>query len=186
MTGQLSDALGVIGLSDDMGSIGALVTGIANYKPVEGSEAATGLKQLYGNTFADQLGMAAELNPDMKFDPQEWMRKLADQLLVPAVLRDSGGPLPHGMAALNMSGDTEHVYTGKQNSMFKELASIRASVGGQNSSGQLDLSELNRQVSALAENASRPNVTYHTDSIAAAMREDRVRQTRQSLSYSRR
>ncbi|MEW1880402.1 phage tail tape measure protein [Rhodococcus sp. NPDC080181] len=187
VTGQLSDALGVIGLSEDMGSIGALVTGIANYKPVDGSEAATGLKQLYGKTFADQLGMAAEVNPDMKFDPQEWMKKLADQLLVPAVLRDSGGPLPHGMAALNMSGDTEHVYTGKQNSdMFKELASLRAAVGGQNGSGQLDLSELNRQVSALAENASRPNVTYHTDSIAAAMREDRVRQTRQSLTYSRR
>jgi TP901 family phage tail tape measure protein len=187
VTGQLSDALGVIGLSEDMGSIGALVTGIANFKPVDGSEAATGLKQLYGKTFADQLGMAAEANPDMKFDPQEWMRKLADQLLVPAVLRDSGGPLPHGMAALNMSGDTEHVYTGKQNSdMFKELASLRAAVGGQNGSGQLDLSELNRQVSALAENASRPNVTYHTDSIAAAMREDRVRQTRQSLTYSRR
>lgn len=187
VTGQLSDALGVIGLSEDMGSIGALVTGIANYKPVDGSEAATGLQQLFGKPFSEQLGMAAEANPDKPFDPQEWMRKMAEQIAIPAVLRDSGGPLPHGMAALNMSGDTEHVYTGKQNSdMFKELASLRAAVGGQNGSGQLDLSELNRQVSALAENASRPNVTYHTDSIAAAMREDRVRQTRQSLTYSRR
>lgn len=187
VTGQLGDALGVIGLSENMGSIGALVTGIANYKPVDGSEAATGLKQLYGNTFADQLGMAAELNPDMKFDPQEWMRKLADQLLVPAVLRDSGGPLPHGMAALNMSGDTEHVYTGKQNSdMFKELASIRAAVGGQNGSSSVDLSGISGQIDRLAETARQPTVQYHVTDIKAAFREDEIRRSRQARSYTRR
>ncbi|MFI8569856.1 phage tail tape measure protein [Rhodococcus sp. NPDC078407] len=187
VTGQLSDALGVIGLSEDMGSIGALVTGIANYKPVDGSEAATGLQQLFGKPFSEQLGMAAEANPDKPFDPQEWMRKMAEQIAIPAVLRDSGGPLPHGMAALNMSGDTEQVYTGKQNSdMFKELADIRHAVGSKGGGGSLDLSEFTKQVDRLAENATRPNVTYQTDSIAAAMREDRVRQTRQSLTYSRR
>ncbi|WP_032393341.1 phage tail tape measure protein [Rhodococcoides fascians] len=186
VTGQLGDALGVIGLSEDMGSIGALVTGIANYKPVDGSEAATGLKQLYGNAFADQLGMAAELNPDMKFDPQEWMRKLADQLLVPAVLRDSGGPLPHGMAALNLSGDTEHVYTGKQNGdMFKELASIRAAVGGQNSSS-VDLSGISSQIDRLADTARQPTVQYHVTDIKAAFREDEIRRNRQARAFTRR
>jgi len=145
------------------------------------------LQQLFGKPFIEQLGMAAEANPDRPFDPQEWMRKMAEQIAIPAVLRDSGGPLPHGMAALNMSGDTEHVYTGKQNSdMFKELADIRNAVGSKGGGGSLDLSEFTKQVDRLAENATRPNVTYQTDSIAAAIREDRVRQTRQSLTYSRR
>ncbi|OLT35080.1 hypothetical protein BJF84_14785 [Rhodococcus sp. CUA-806] len=126
MTGILGGALGVIGMSEDMGSIGALVAGIANSKPVEGSEAVTGLQQLYGAPFTEQLAMATDINPGRPFDPQEWLRTMSDQLLVPAVLRDSGGPLPHGMAALILSGETEHVFTGKQNAgMFRELASIR-------------------------------------------------------------
>lgn len=188
VTGQLGDALGVIGLSEDMGSIGALVTGIANYKsvPVEGGNAAEGLQQLFGKPFIEQLGMAAEANPDRPFDPQEWMRKMAEQIAIPAVLRDSGGPLPHGMAALNMSGDTEHVYTGKQNSdMFQELASIRAAVGGQNGSS-VDLSGISGQIDRLAETARQPTVQYHVTDIKAAFREDEIRRSRQARSYTRR
>ncbi len=189
VTGQLNDALGVFGISSDMGAIGALVTGIANYKPADipGGESATGLKQLFGQPFVDEIGKAAGVNPDAPFDPNEWLKRMGDQVRIPTVLRDSGGPLLNGMAALNLSGDTEHVYTGKQNSdMFKELADIRNAVGSNNGGGSLDLSEFTKQVDRLAENATRPNVTYQTDSIAAAMREDRVRQTRQSLTYSRR
>lgn len=189
VTGQLNDALGVFGISSDMGAIGALITGIANYKPADipGGESATGLKQLFGQPFVDELGKAAGVNPDAPFDPNEWLKRMGDQVRIPTVLRDSGGPLLNGMAALNLSGDTEHVYTGKQNSdMFKELADIRNAVGNKGGGGSLDLSEFTKQVDRLAENATRPNVTYQTDSIAAAMREDRVRQTRQSLTYSRR
>ena len=189
VTGQLNDALGVFGISSDMGAIGALITGIANYKPADipGGEAATGLKQLFGTSFVDEIGKAAGVNPDAPFDPNEWLKRMGDQVRIPTVLRDSGGPLLNGMAALNLSGDTEHVYTGKQNSdMFKELADIRHAVGSKGSGQSLDMGEFTKQVDRLAENASRPNVTYNTDSIAAAMREDRVRQTRQSLTYSRR
>lgn len=189
VTGQLNDALGVFGISSDMGAIGALITGIANYKPADipGGEAATGLQQLFGTSFVDEIGKAAGVNPDAPFDPNEWLKRMGDQVKIPTVLRDSGGPLLNGMAALNLSGDTEHVYTGKQNSdMFKELADIRNAVGNKGGGGSLDLSEFTKQVDRLAENATRPNVTYQTDSIAAAMREDRVRQQKQSLTYSRR
>lgn len=189
VTGQLNDALGVFGISSDMGAIGALITGIANYKPADipGGESATGLKQLFGQPFVDELGKAAGVNPDAPFDPNEWLKRMGDQVRIPTVLRDSGGPLLNGMAALNLSGDTEHVYTGKQNSdMFKELADIRNAVGSKGGGQSLDMGEFTKQVDRLAENASRPNVTYQTDSIAAAMREDRVRQARQSLTYSRR
>ena len=214
VTGQLSDALGVFGLSDDMGSIGALITAIANYKsvpiegapegkakgseagsaskdPAPGANAADGLQALFGGQFTEEFRKSFGAEEDSAlvgkvFDGREWLKKMESGLRVPTVLRDMGGPLPHGMAALNMSGDTEHVYTGKQNKdMFKELASIRSSVGG-NGGGGLNMSEFTKQVDRLAENSSRPNVTYHTDSIAAAMREDRVRQTQQSLTYSRR
>ncbi|MBY4212910.1 phage tail tape measure protein [Rhodococcus fascians] len=189
VTGQLNDALGVFGISSDMGAIGALITGVANYKPADipGGESATGLKQLFGQPFVDELGKAAGANPDAPFDPSEWLRRMGDQVKIPTVLRDSGGPLLNGMAALNLSGDTEHVYTGKQNSdMFKELADIRNSVSKTSGGSSLDMSEFTKQVDRLAENASRPNVTFQTDNIAAAMREDRVRQARQSLTYSRR
>lgn len=212
VTGQLSDALGVFGLSDDMGSVGALITAIANYKsvPIEGApegktkgsesdskdsvpgvNAANGLQALFGGQFTEEFRKSFGAEEDSAlvgkvFDGREWLKKMEAGLRVPTVLRDMGGPLPHGMAALNMSGDTEHVYTGKQNKdMFKELASIRSSVGS-NGGGGLNMSEFTKQVDRLAENSSRPNVTYHTDSIAAAMREDRVRQTQQSLTYSRR
>nr|WP_315901225.1 phage tail tape measure protein [Rhodococcus sp. BP22] len=192
VTGMLGDALGTIGLSEDMGSIGAIITGIANYEsvPVEGdgSNAAKGLSQLFGASFDKELLKMAETDPSKRFNPNEWLDRMSAQLLVPAVLRDSGGPLKHGMAALNLSGDTEHVYTGKQNrDMFSELASIRAAVGQTpGSSGGLDMRAFTKQVDRLAENASRPNVTYQTENIDAAIRLEKTRQMQQSLSFTRR
>lgn len=188
VTGQLSDALGVIGMSNDMGAIGALVTGIANLEPaqIEGGQAAIGLQQLFGAPFAEEIGKAAAATPHAAFDPDQWLRDMTDRLTVPAVLRDKGGPLEHGMAALNLSGETEHVYTGQQNrDMFKALADTRAAVtsGG---GVALDMREFTRQVDRLAENASRPNVTYQTENIQAAIREETVRRVRESRSYSRR
>ncbi|NCL74265.1 phage tail tape measure protein [Rhodococcus sp. YH1] len=62
-----------------------------------------------------------------------WLEELAKTLRVPAVLRDSGGPLPHGMAALNLSGEQEWVQTAEDKRRYdremRELAALRAGAG---------------------------------------------------------
>ncbi|WP_343466469.1 phage tail tape measure protein [Rhodococcus aetherivorans] len=60
-----------------------------------------------------------------------WLEELAKTLRVPAVLRDSGGPLPHGMAALNLSGEEEWVLNGDQRrDLGRRIAALRTAAGG--------------------------------------------------------
>ncbi|QRI79053.1 phage tail tape measure protein [Rhodococcus sp. PSBB066] len=68
------------------------------------------------------------VNPGSARD--DWFKELVDTLRVPAVLRDAGGPLPHGMAGLNLSGETEWVQTAEDKRRYdrdmRELAALRA------------------------------------------------------------
>ncbi|WP_395705155.1 phage tail tape measure protein [Rhodococcus ruber] len=64
----------------------------------------------------------------------DWLEELMNSLRVPAVLRDAGGPLPHGMAGLNLSGETEWVQTAEDKRRYdrdmRELAALRAGASG--------------------------------------------------------
>ncbi|WP_260502251.1 phage tail tape measure protein [Rhodococcus aetherivorans] len=85
-----------------------------------------------------------------------WIEELIDTLRVPAVLRDAGGPLPHGMAGLNLSGETEWVQTAEDKRRYdrdmRELAALRAaSTSGLNSNLAAeirDLAHITRSVAA--------------------------------------
>lgn len=63
-----------------------------------------------------------------------WLEELVNSLRIPAVLRDAGGPLPHGMAGLNLSGETEWVQTAEDKRRYdrdmRELAALRAGASG--------------------------------------------------------
>ncbi|NEW40777.1 phage tail tape measure protein [Nocardia cyriacigeorgica] len=106
VTGQLSDVLTVAGLGGDVkGVIGAGI-GIA--------------AELEKKRREDAPSPAAASKEDLaKQGPvvpgtANWMQELMKTLVIPAVIRDSGGPLPNNTAAINTSGETEWVLTGAQ------------------------------------------------------------------------
>ncbi|MGW5387209.1 phage tail tape measure protein [Nocardia sp. NPDC003963] len=108
VTGQLSDALNVVGLGGDVqGVIGA---GIGIAAELEKKRREDASKPSPANASADELAKQGPVVPGTA----NWMQELMKTLMIPAVLRDSGGPLPHGMAAVNLSGETEWVSTGAQ------------------------------------------------------------------------
>jgi len=83
-----------------------------------------------------------------------WIEELINTLRVPAVLRDAGGPLPHGMAGLNLSGETEWVQTAEDKRRYdrdmRELAALRAastsSLHGDLAAEIRDLAHITRNV----------------------------------------
>ncbi|WP_182357782.1 tape measure protein [Tomitella gaofuii] len=78
-----------------------------------------------------------------------WIEELMKTIDLPMVLRDSGGPLPHGVAALNLSGDTEWVQTADQKrDQDAELAALRAGSGV----SSRELGEMVRSLRELVEN----------------------------------
>lgn len=93
--GQVESAFDVVGFKGEGALSQAIVQGV-NY-------AEKNREQLQvAPRFSDEE--IAKQGPVTPGTPG-WLEKLIDSLKVPAVLRDSGGPLPHGMAALNLSGE---------------------------------------------------------------------------------
>ena len=106
---------------------------------------------------------------------------------MPTVLRDGGGPVPHGTAALNLSGAEEWMLTADERlNLSRDFALMRGATNRGGDGASLDLSGLMSQVDRLVEHADRPNVTYQTRDIDAALRQDRLDRRKQSLTFSRR
>ncbi|WP_257230612.1 phage tail tape measure protein [Rhodococcus qingshengii] len=117
----------------------------------------------------------------------DWQKRLADALNMPTVLRDGGGPVPHGTAALNLSGAEEWMLTADERlNLSRDFALMRGATNRGGDGASLDLSGLMSQVDRLVEHADRPNVTYQTRDIDAALRQDRLDRRKQSLTFSRR
>ncbi|MFE5790596.1 phage tail tape measure protein [Rhodococcus erythropolis] len=117
----------------------------------------------------------------------DWQKRLADALNMPTVLRDGGGPVPHGTAALNLSGAEEWMLTADERlNLSRDFALMRGAANRGGDGASLDLSGLMSQVDRLVEHADRPNVTFQTRDIDAALRQDRLDRKKQSLTFSRR
>jgi len=104
VTGQLSDALNVIGLGGDIQGVTGAAIGIA------ADQAKKQQKQTAPVIGADDL---AKQGPVVPGTPN-WLEEMMKTLRIPAVIRDEGGPLPNNMAAINTSGETEWVLNGSQ------------------------------------------------------------------------
>lgn len=125
--------------------------------------------------------MLADINGD------NWQERLAAALNLPTVLRDGGGPVPHGTAALNLSGAEEWMLTADERlNLSRDFALMRGTKQQGSDGAALDLAALTAQVDRLVDHADRPNVTYQTRDIDEALRRDRVDRSKQSLTFSRR
>lgn len=145
VTGQISDSLGVIGLDGDFGAVGALISGIANYKPVDQPAPPSFSKE--------ELATQGPLTPGSP----EWLEEVSKGLGLPIFLRDMGGALPHGAAALNMSGEQEWVQTADQRRQYErdqaDLAALRSDRIGSRTTQVAGIDSLAAEVRSLAEKA---------------------------------
>ncbi|WP_418346165.1 phage tail tape measure protein [Rhodococcus pyridinivorans] len=186
--GQLEDALGTIGLTN--GGSGAIGTAIGL-----GVEALT--KQTQQGPAAapppsvDVRSADADIGRDGRAR-EDWIKTLVDQLKVPAVLRDVGGPVPHGMAALNLSGETEWVQTAADRRRYdrdmEELAVLRTErSGGTGGAGAGQLSEIAGQLRQLVERPPIQHTSqYYGYEQAEAQRRERDRIDQHVRTYLRR
>lgn len=117
VTGQLDDALGVFGLDSNLGATGALITTIAN-------RAAPSFSK-------DELAKQGPVTPGSP----GWLEQLMKTLKMPAFLRDSGGPVPTGSAAINLSGATEWMLTNDGATAVARMAAA-ARAGSTTNGGQ--------------------------------------------------
>lgn len=132
ITGQLTDALGVFGLTSDLGAIGALIT--------QGANRAQQTAPSFGK---DEL---AKQGPVVPGQPG-WLEALEKTFKVPMFLRDSGGVLPHGAAALNLSGAPEWVLTNDQAAAVGRMSSAMQSHIGGGVDASLNIENLNTGMS---------------------------------------
>lgn len=122
-----------------------------------------------------------------KIGGDDWQKRVAEALRLPTVLRDGGGPVPHGTAALNLSGAEEWMLTADERlNLSRDFALMRGAKQQGSDGASLDLTALTAQVDRLVDHADRPNVTYQTRDIDEALRRDRVDRSKQSLTFSRR
>ncbi len=93
--------------------------------------------------------MLADINGD------NWQERLAAALSLPTVLRDNGGPVPHGTAALNLSGAEEWMLTADERlNLSRDFALMRGAVkGGDGATQVIGLDALAAEVRSLAEKA---------------------------------
>ncbi|MFJ7724345.1 hypothetical protein ACIQYM_40695, partial [Rhodococcus erythropolis] len=97
--------------------------------------------------------MLADINGD------NWQERLAAALNLPTVLRDGGGPVPHGTAALNLSGAEEWMLTADERlNLSRDFALMRGTKGGDGATQIAGLDALAAEVRTLA---SRPAVNYN-------------------------
>ncbi|WP_346764425.1 phage tail tape measure protein [Rhodococcus sp. B10] len=119
-----------------------------------------------------------------------WEQKLADlldsQRKTPMLLRDTGGRLPHGHAALNLSGEDEWVTTASQRDrQMREIAAVRANnqAGGV---ATVDTSKMEARIDEMAKAARQPTVVFQTDSVDQGIRAWRSEVNVRSLSFKKR
>ncbi|APE10759.1 phage tail tape measure protein [Rhodococcus sp. 2G] len=186
--GQLEDAFGTIGLTN--GGSGAIGTAIGL-----GVEALT--KQAQQGPAAapppsvDVRSSDADIGRDGRAR-EDWLKTLVESLKVPAVLRDVGGPVPHGMAALNLSGETEWVQTAADRRRYdrdmEELAVLRTErTGASGGVGAGQLSEIAGQLRQLVERPPIQHTSqYYGYEQAEAHRRERDRVDQYSRTYTRR
>lgn len=88
---------------------------------------------------------------------QEWADEIRERMKIPTFLRDIGGALPDGAAALNLSGQTEWVQTAADRRRYevdmRDLAALRA----QSATSGVASSELGSMLSELKRIADRPS-----------------------------
>ncbi|BAD56383.1 phage tail tape measure protein [Nocardia farcinica] len=105
VTGQLKDALNVVGLGGDIGGVTGAAIGVAADLAKQSQDKPT--------PASPSAGELAKQGPVVPGSPG-WIEELMKTLRIPAVVRDQGGPLPDGTVAINTSGETEWVLTGAQ------------------------------------------------------------------------
>lgn len=106
----------------------------------------------------------------------DWQKRLGEALNIPTVLRDNGGPVPHGTAALNLSGAEEWMLTADERlNLSRDFALMRgASRGGDGSSA--DIGALTAQVDRLMKVADKPTSVYNFNTRDVEENARRVRQ----------
>lgn len=139
--GQLTDVSNVLGLSGGpSGAIGNGITAAINYKTELDEQNASTATSAAPVITQDELAKQGPVVPGT----DGWLEKLKETLLIPAVIRDSGGPLPHGTAAINTSGEEEWVLTGQQR---RDLAASRQPQVPGNIDNSLRIENLNTGMS---------------------------------------
>lgn len=116
----------------------------------------------------------------------DWQKRLGEALNIPTVLRDNGGPVPHGTAALNLSGAEEWMLTADERlNLSRDFALMRGvSRGGDGPAIDLD------RLAGLINNSSTDNSINITNPVLANIDEFkrtlRVEQARKTLTFQRR
>ena len=116
----------------------------------------------------------------------DWQKRLGEALNIPTVLRDNGGPVPHGTAALNLSGAEEWMLTADERlNLSRDFALMRgASRGGDGPAIDLD------RLAGLINSNSTDNSINITNPVLANIDEFkrtlRVEQARKTLTFQRR
>ena len=181
--GQVEDTFGVLGFKGDGFLSKAILLGVeeaSKNQPQVGPVAPPSFTQ-------EELAKQGPVVPGS----DEWLEELIGTLKVPAVLRDAGGPLPHGMAGLNLSGETEWVQTAEDKRRYdrdmRDLAALRAGAGG---NGGVAVAQLDSVTAQLRELVERPPVqysaTYHGYDLVEAQRRERVRLNQAAVSFKKR
>ena len=110
-----------------------------------------------------------------KIGGDDWQKRVAEALRLPTVLRDGGGPVPHGTAALNLSGAEEWMLTADERlNLSRDFALMRGAKGGDG--GSADISALTAQVDRLMTVASKPSSVYNITTRDVEENARRIRQ----------
>ncbi|WP_280389316.1 phage tail tape measure protein [Nocardia wallacei] len=108
VVGQVSDVLQVVGLGGDIQGVGGALIKL-------GAEQAQKDKAAPDKPTPAQYSDEdiAKQGPVVPGSPG-WIEQLLKTFQIPMVLRDQGGPVPHGVAALNLSGRDEYMLSPDQ------------------------------------------------------------------------
>ncbi|WP_228535897.1 phage tail tape measure protein [Nocardia sp. BSTN01] len=125
VTGAAGEALSAIGLGGDIGgTTGALIGIAATVAQKQASDAADQAAAAPPPASAsdDEIRAQGPVTPGT----YNWLPQLLKTFQLPMVLRDQGGPLPHGVAALNLSGQEEYVLSPGDLRNARAMAATRA------------------------------------------------------------
>ncbi|PSR64001.1 MULTISPECIES: phage tail tape measure protein [Nocardia] len=148
VTGAAGEALSAIGLGGDIGGTTGALIGIA--ATVAQKQAANAADAAPPPTPApasdDEIRAQGPVTPGT----YNWLPQLLKTFQLPMVLRDQGGPLPHGVAALNLSGEEEYVLSPGDLRNARTLAASRAPAPApvHNIDGSVTIQNLNTGMSA--------------------------------------
>lgn len=179
--GQVESAFGVLGFQGDGALSQAVLLGVE--EATKKREVGPAAPPTFSDEEIAKQGPVAPGSPD-------WVEELIKTLRIPAVLRDAGGPVPHGVAALNLSGETEWVQTAEDKRRYdndmRELAALRA--GGGNAG--IPVEQLDSIAGRLQQLVDNPPMQYRTEyhgyDMQEALRRDRVERGLAAQTYLKR